>query len=108
MSHINAVIRIHHQADEIIHLGLVCIVKLIEACHLFHRHGLRSYLLSKVLTAGKYQFQRTKHIKEGGVMPAVGLAGSLGFHAADDVVASGLSFKETPRFMMAGMMTSSL
>ena len=69
-----AVIRIHHQADEIFHLCLISVIELIKTGHFFYRHGSGSHLLALVLTTGKYQLQRTEHIEEGRIMPAVGLS----------------------------------
>ena len=88
MRHVDRIVGIDKQFDRIIHLDLICMEKFFKSFHLFHIAGLRSDLSAFVFSIGKYQFQRTAHIKECRVMPPLGLSCFLRFHAADDIVIS--------------------
>ena len=48
--------------------------------------GAGTYLFPTIHTVGKYQLQRTAHIKECGIVPSIGLAVSLRLNTSDDIV----------------------
>ena len=96
MGNVDGIVRIHQKGYVIVHLLLISIVKFFETGHVFHSAGLYADLLSLVPPVGEYQFQRTAHVVESRVMPAFGLAGLLGLHAANDIVFPGVLQSQSP------------
>ncbi len=90
MGHVDGIVCVDQKGNVIRHLLLVSIEEFFEGLHLLHIAGLDTDLLTLIHTIGKYQFQRTAHVKESSVMPAAGLAGALRLYAADDIVFSGI------------------
>ena len=90
MCHINGIISIYKQGNEIFHLFLICIIELIEALHLCDIAGLDTDLYPFVHTIRENHLQRTAHVKECSVMPALCLTCLLRFYTADDVIFSGI------------------
>ena len=87
---VDCIVCIDQQGNKVIHLRAISIVEFFKGLHVFHSRCLRANLFSTVYAAGKYKFQRTAHIVEGCIMPAVCLTGHLWLHTADNVVASGI------------------
>ena len=96
MGGIDSIVRIYQQADTVLHLFFVCIIKFFKGAHLFHRAGGKPHLLSFIFSVGENKLQRTAHIEKCGIMPAFGLAGLLRLHTADDIVGSGILQGQSP------------
>ena len=90
VSGVNGVVSLGHHLNEELLLCLVGVEELLEGGHLQHVHGLGADLLALVHARGEYKLQRTNHVEEGGVVPAVGLVAGGGLYATDDAVATGI------------------
>ena len=90
VSGVYGVVSLGHHLNEELLLCLEGVEELVEGGHLQHVHGLGADLLALVHTRGEDKLQRTNHVEEGGVVPAVGLVASGGLYATDDAVAAGI------------------
>ena len=90
MSHINGIISVYKKRNKVIHLFFIGIIEFFKGGHLCHITCSDSHLLPFVHSIGKHKLQRTAHVKERRVMPAVCFSGLLRLHTSDDIVLSGI------------------
>ena len=84
------IVGIYQKGNLVVHLLFICIPEVVEGLKVLQLSCTYRYLLSLVHSVGKYKFQRTKHIEEGGIVPAHFLTHLCGLNAADYSVIPGI------------------
>ena len=97
MCDVDRVVRIHQQADKVIHLLLIGFIDFFKRGKLRRVARMRADLNVSVPAVVQGEFEGTAHVEECGVVPAVRLPRFLGFHAADDVVSTGVFQRKASR-----------
>ena len=90
MSHINGIVSIYKKGNAVIHLLFISVIKFLKGGHFCHITCRNPNQFPFIHSIGKYQFQRTAHVKECRIMPAVCFSGFLRFYASDNVILSGI------------------
>ena len=83
---VDRVVGVDEKLDEVIHLRLVRVVEIVKGLHGLELARIGADLFTGILTSRENELERTAHIEERGVMPAVGLRGCLRLYATDDIV----------------------
>lgn len=96
MRQIHRVVGVHQHSEHGVLLLFVGVKEFFKGGELLHVPRVGTDLHSAVKAVGKYHFQRTAHVEECRVVPAVGHVPLLRLHATDDAVVARLGKRKPP------------